>query len=57
MDPKYHYKIGQILQKYKDENVLIITSGASTHSFTYMNSKGFTEQSIKWEKWLEEKIT
>lgn len=35
-----------------DESTMIICSGASTHSFTYMRHPKYVEWSEDWEKWL-----
>ncbi|EAR94932.1 aromatic ring-opening dioxygenase catalytic subunit LigB (macronuclear) [Tetrahymena thermophila SB210] len=57
MDTAFHYKIGQILEQFRDENTIIINSGQSTHSFTYWHHPQFTEWSKEWEKCLLQIIT
>ncbi|KAL4489857.1 hypothetical protein ABPG72_022497 [Tetrahymena utriculariae] len=52
MDFAFHYKLGQILEQFRDENTIIINSGSSTHSFTYWHHPQFIEWSKEWENYL-----
>ncbi|KAL4441184.1 hypothetical protein ABPG74_002134 [Tetrahymena malaccensis] len=57
MDTAFHFKLGQILEQFRDENTIIINSGSSTHSFTYWHHPKFIDWSKEWENDLLQIIT
>ncbi|MGL1893088.1 MAG: dioxygenase [Spirochaetaceae bacterium] len=60
LDPKVHIELGKILTSLKDENILIIGSGASFHNMSGFNSDVETTVDIKndeFQEWIIETCT
>ncbi|KAL4442609.1 hypothetical protein ABPG74_007011 [Tetrahymena malaccensis] len=57
MDFSLHFKIGQILEQYRNDDTMILCSGSTTHSFTYMGHPQYHVWSREWEKILFNVLT
>ncbi|EAR93066.1 aromatic ring-opening dioxygenase catalytic subunit LigB (macronuclear) [Tetrahymena thermophila SB210] len=57
MDSSLHFQIGKILEQYRDEETMIVCSGSTTHSFTYMSHPNYPSWSREWEQILLNVLT
>lgn len=59
LDMNYHIELGKALRPLLDENVLIMASGGSVHSFEAIrNNRGKTESWVhEFESWVEDVLT
>merc|ERR1712188_6479 len=60
--PEAHIHIGEALRPLRDEDVLIVGSGASFHNFKYIFAKGHQHDvgvahSVTFDNWLQETMT
>lgn len=63
LDPSYHIKVGQALRPLREQDVLILGSGASFHNFDYFFSSNpdiradGIKHGQKWDDYLVETLT
>ncbi|HET8708582.1 MAG TPA: class III extradiol ring-cleavage dioxygenase [Pseudomonadales bacterium] len=56
--PEWHFKLGQALAPLREENILLLASGAVTHNFAWLSalSQGIYPPAGQFTEWVAEKI-